>query len=79
MSCCPGPERGAPFDPVDEGPSDDDVRRFGEESEYAEYADDAYGAIGRDVTTGSRAGLKAALVPVTAGVVVVAFVLTFVL
>jgi len=41
MSCCPGPERGKPFDPDAELPCEADMARFGdEEDESSDYFDD---------------------------------------
>ncbi len=42
MSCCPnvGGNCGQPFDPDEEGPSPEDVKRFGEDTEYSEFADE---------------------------------------
>jgi hypothetical protein len=84
MSCCPntGANLGQPFDPDEEGPSADDVARFGEDTEYSEYADDDAFATGGPVwqQPGSQGmSVGKLLMPGVAVVVLVAFVLAFVL
>jgi hypothetical protein len=44
MSCCPGPERGKPFDPDAEMPCATDMARFGGDDEDDMYDDHAYDA-----------------------------------
>jgi hypothetical protein len=72
---------GEPFDPSCEGPSEDDVRRFGDESEYAEYEDDYYGAIGREggADAPARSVWKTRIMPFAMGLTIVAVVVVWVL
>ncbi len=77
MSCCPKPDR-TPLDPDREGPSEEDLARFGEESEYCEFEDEAgYG--GASWEPGQKTVVKRIGLPIAAVCAGVGFVLAFVL
>ena len=87
MSCCPntGCNTGHPFDPDDEAPSEADMARFGDDSEYSEFDDqDALGVRGPVWGGGASASAagprrwKKAMAPAVAVVVLLAFVFVFV-
>lgn len=75
MSCNCGPKHGKAFDPSCEGPSEADIARFGDESEYAEFESDA-------LYSENESGAPSARSLMISGVtiaVIAAFILPFVL
>ena len=85
MGCCKHPEHGCEFDPNSEAPSADDVARFGgEDIECPNCGSDVYHDAALCHTCGhamehAPTGQPKPWVMLTAGVVIVAFVLVFAL
>lgn len=75
MSCNCGPKHGKPFDPSCEGPSQADIERFGDESEYAEFDSDS---IYQD-SSNAKPNAKSVMVTGVTIAVIAAFALPFLL
>jgi hypothetical protein len=74
MSCCPRPDR-TPLDPDREGPSEDDIARFGDDDlPYTEFAGEAAGP----ETSANRSFMRTAA-PLISGVAIVAFLVVVIL